>query len=46
MNKQTTRKLKQAAIARDYARKIGDRRLAARMNARINAIVSTIAFGA
>ena len=46
MNKQTTRKLKQAAAARDYARAIGDKRLAARMSARVNAIVSSIAFGA
>lgn len=46
MNKQTTSKLKQAALARDYARKIGDKRLAARMTSRVNAIVSQIAFGA
>jgi hypothetical protein len=46
MDKQTTHKLRQATIARDYARKIGDKRLAARMAARVNAIISNIAFGA
>ena len=46
MHKQTTRKLKQATLARDYARTMGDKRLAARMAARVNAIVSNIAFGA
>lgn len=39
-------KLKQARQARDYAQEIGNAKLAARMTARVNNIVSTIAFGA
>lgn len=41
-----SRKLAQATIARDYAREIGDVRLARKMTARINDIISQIAWGA
>lgn len=43
---QIERKIKEAKQAREYARAIGDAKLARSMTRRINSIISTIAYGA